>query len=567
MIIFIIKRNEKEELLKIKEVPFVISREKGDFTDVSLSENHLIVLGYNEKEVFLKANSKVVYNEKEIIGEFKLKEGESFKAGEIEFQLAKIEFVVSKEEILAKSQPTQFIDIEKTEVPYLKIISGSDAGKIIEIEKTGIIGRGEEADYKIDDQFVSRKQAKIYVFDDKYEIEDIGGKNPTLVNGKVITKITPLHSGDEILIGKTRILFVNPKEKPETEIYKSKGVPVYVYGILSLIFIIIIALGIWFFRVQQENRYNNLINSVSSTIPLVAQLELTESKVNALERAKNEILQAEKIKKNDQKINELKPIVEKHLSAWKDVQKAETEIKNENYLSALSYLENAIKILQEDRYVNSLYDKVLITTLIQQNYSEAKTLFEQGKVKEALDVLNLALSRVPDHPQLLELRNIILTSQRKKTTPKEIETKLATLKEIKPKVEKKEEKTKVEEQKTSLESKIKVEVPNISLIDLEKTIVPEISLEITLDETKNLINAYEKEHNLDKTIRIATSILQNDPNNVKAKYYLRLAQKEKQAIAYERQGKKQEAIAIWEEILKLDPGNSWAKQALSRLGK
>ncbi|MCX7947611.1 MAG: FHA domain-containing protein [candidate division WOR-3 bacterium] len=567
MIIFIIKRNEKEELLKIKEVPFVISREKGDFTDVSLSENHLIVLGYNEKEVFLKANSKVVYNEKEIIGEFKLKEGESFKAGEIEFQLAKIEFVVSKEEILAKSQPTQFIDIEKTEVPYLKIISGSDAGKIIEIEKTGIIGRGEEADYKIDDQFVSRKQAKIYVFDDKYEIEDIGGKNPTLVNGKVITKITPLHSGDEILIGKTRILFVNPKEKPETEIYKSKGVPVYVYGILSLIFIIIIALGIWFFRVQQENRYNNLINSVSSTIPLVAQLELTESKVNALERAKNEILQAEKIKKNDQKINELKPIVEKHLSAWKDVQKAETEIKNENYLSALSYLENAIKILQEDRYVNSLYDKVLITTLIQQNYSEAKTLFEQGKVKEALDVLNLALSRVPDHPQLLELRNIILTSQRKKTTPKEIETKLATLKEIKPKVEKKEEKTKVEEQKTSLESKIKVEVPNISSIDLEKTIVPEISLEITLDETKNLINAYEKEHNLDKTIRIATSILQNDPNNVKAKYYLRLAQKEKQAIAYERQGKKQEAIAIWEEILKLDPGNSWAKQALSRLGK
>lgn len=468
MVIFIVKRNGKEELLKIKEVPFTISKEKGDFTDVSLNENHIIVLGYNEKQVFLKANSKVVYNDREIVGELKISNGESFKAGEIEFHLAKIEFVASSEDILIKSQPTQFIDIEKTEVPYLKIISGVDAGKIIEIEKTGIIGRGEEADYRIDDQFVSRKQAKIYVFDDKYEIEDIGGKNPTLVNGKVITKITPLHSGDEILIGKTRILFVNPKEKTETEIYKSRGIPVYVYGILSLIFIILIALGIWFFRAQQESRYNNLINSVSATIPLIAQFEQTESKVNALERAKNEILQAEKIKKNDQKINELKPIVEKLLNAWKDVQKAETDIRNEDYLSALTNLENAIKILQEDRYVNSLYDQVLMTTLIQQNYSEAKALFEQGKLKEALDVLNLTLSRVPDHPQLLELKNIILTSQKKKTEPKEIQTKLASLKEIKPKAEKKEEKPKVEEKKTSLEFRLKLKFPILVQSTLKK---------------------------------------------------------------------------------------------------
>ncbi len=562
MVIFIIRKGEKEELLKIKQVPYTFSKEKGDFLDSNLNENHFTIMGYSDKEVFIRANSKVIYKDKEIIGDFKIRENETFIANGIEITLAKIDIGVQAEDI-SRSQPTQFIDIEEAEVPYLKILSGPDAGKIIEIDKTGIIGRGEEADYKIDDQYVSRKQAKIYVFDDKYEIEDIGGKNPTLLNGKVLTKIMPLHSGDEIQIGKTRILFVNPKEKPESEIYKSKGIPAYVYGILAFIIIILIGFGIWFYNAQQENKFNNLISSASSTIPIISQLETTEKKISALERAKNEIIQAEKIKKNDQRISDLKPLIEKLLNAWKDVKKAEESINNGDYFSALNSIENAIKVLENDKYVNSLYDQILIATVVQQNYAEAKALFENGKINEALEVLNLALNRAPDHPQLLELKKIILDAQRRKTTQSEIQQKLASLKDVKPKEEKKEEVAQKPKEQKSLESTIKIDVPRINL----ETAQPEINLDITLDETKNLVNAYEKEHNLDKTIRIATSILQNDPNNVKAKYYLRLAQKEKQALAYEKQGKKAEAISIWEEILKLDPSNTWAKQALLRLGK
>jgi len=562
MVIFIIRKGEKEELLKIKQVPYTFSKEKGDFLDSNLNENHFTIMGYNDKEVFIRANSKVIYKDKEIIGDFKIKENETFIANGIEITLAKIDIGVQVDDI-SRSQPTQFIDIEEAEIPYLKILSGPDAGKIIEIDKTGIIGRGEEADYKIDDQYVSRKQAKIYVFDDKYEIEDIGGKNPTLLNGKVLTKITPLHSGDEIQIGKTRILFVNPKEKPESEIYKSKGIPVYVYGILAFIILILIGFGIWFYNAQQENKFNNLISSASSTIPIISQLETTEKKIKALERAKDEIIQAEKIKKNDQRILDLKPLIEKLLNAWKDVKLAEENINNGDYFSALNSIENAVKVLENDKYVNSLYDQILIATVVQQNYAEAKALFENGKVNEALEVLNLALNRAPDHPQLLELKKIILDAQRRKTTQSEIQQKLASLKDVKPKEEKKEEVVQKSKEQKSLESTIKIDVPKINL----ETTQPEINLDITLDETKNLVNAYEKEHNLDKTIRIATSILQNDPNNVKAKYYLRLAQKEKQALAYEKQGKKAEAISIWEEILKLDPSNNWARQALSRLGK
>ncbi|MEO0202965.1 MAG: FHA domain-containing protein [candidate division WOR-3 bacterium] len=569
MIIFIIRRLNKEEILKIKRVPFTFSNEDGDFTDSSLSKNHFSILGYNDREVFIRANSKVIYKDRELIGDFNLRENEYFIAGELEIKLAKIEIDIKVDEDVSKSQPTQFIDIEEAEIAYLKILSGQDAGKIIEIERTGIIGRGDDADYRIDDQYVSRKQAKIYVFDDKYEIEDIGGKNPTLLNGKVITKITPLHSGDEIQVGKTRILFVNPKEKPETEIYKSKGVPIYVYGFLLVMIVIIIGIGIWFYNTQRENKYNALISSASSTISIVSQFEATDQKISALERAKNEITEAEKIKKNDLRISEIKPLIEKLLNAWKNVKDAEESIKNEDYLSALSSLENAIKVLENDKYVNNLYDQVLITTLVQQNYSEAKALFERGKIKEALEILNLALNKTPDHPQLLELRKIILDSQKKKPTASEVQTKLASLREVKPKEVKKETKEITEKPKaevTSLEPSLKVEVPNLSTINLEVA-QPQINLDITLDETKNLINAYEKEHNLDKTIRIATSILQNDPNNVKAKYYLRLAQKEKQALAYEKQGKKNEAISVWEEILKLDPSNKWAREALSRLGK
>ncbi len=562
MVIFIIRKGEKEELLKIKQVPYTFSKEKGDFLDSNLNENHFTIMGYNNKEVFIRANSKVIYKDKEIIGDFKIRENETFVANGIEITLAKIDIGVQVDDI-SKSQPTQFIDIEEAEVPYLKILSGPDAGKIIEIDKTGIIGRGDEADYRIDDQYVSRKQAKIYVFDDRYEIEDIGGKNPTLLNGKVLTKIMPLHSGDEIQIGKTRILFVNPKEKPESEIYRSKGIPVYVYGILGVIIIALIGFGIWFYNAQQENKFNNLISSASSTIPIISQLETTEKKINALERARNEIIQAEKIKKNDQRILDLKPLIEKLLNAWKDVKTAEDKINNGDYFSALNSIENAIKVLENDKYVNSLYDQILIATVVQQNYAEAKALFENGKINEALEVLNLALNRAPDHPQLLELKKIILDAQKKRTTKSEIQRKLASLKEVKPKEEKKEEIAEKPKEQKTLEPTIKIDVPKINL----EIIQPEINLDITLDETKNLVNAYEKEHNLDKTIRIATSILQNDPNNVKAKYYLRLAQKEKQALAYEKQGKKAEAISIWEEILKLDPSNIWAKQALSRLGK
>jgi tetratricopeptide (TPR) repeat protein len=562
MVIFIIRKGEKEELLKIKQVPYTFSKEKGDFLDSNLNENHFTIMGYNNKEVFIRANSKVIYKDKEIIGDFKIRENETFVANGIEITLAKIDIGVQVDD-MSKSQPTQFIDIEEAEVPYLKILSGPDAGKIIEIDKTGIIGRGDEADYRIDDQYVSRKQAKIYVFDDRYEIEDIGGKNPTLLNGKVLTKIMPLHSGDEIQIGKTRILFVNPKEKPESEIYRSKGIPVYVYGILGVIIIALIGFGIWFYNAQQENKFNNLISSASSTIPIISQLETTEKKINALERARNEIIQAEKIKKNDQRILDLKPLIEKLLNAWKDVKTAEDKINNGDYFSALNSIENAIKVLENERYVNSLYDQILIATVVQQNYAEAKALFESGKVNEALEVLNLALNRAPDHPQLLELKKIILDTQKKRTTKSEIQQKLASLKEVKPKEEKKEEIAEKPKEQKTLEPTIKIDVPKINL----ETTQPEINLDITLDETKNLVNAYEKEHNLDKTIRIATSILQNDPNNVKAKYYLRLAQKEKQALAYEKQGKKAEAISIWEEILKLDPSNNWAKQALSRLGK
>jgi tetratricopeptide (TPR) repeat protein len=562
MVIFIIRKGEKEELLKIKQVPYTFSKEKGDFLDSNLNENHFTIMGYNNKEVFIRANSKVIYKDKEIIGDFKIRENETFVANGIEITLAKIDIGVQVDDI-SKSQPTQFIDIEEAEVPYLKILSGPDAGKIIEIDKTGIIGRGDEADYRIDDQYVSRKQAKIYVFDDRYEIEDIGGKNPTLLNGKVLTKIMPLHSGDEIQIGKTRILFVNPKEKPESEIYRSKGIPVYVYGILGVIIIALIGFGIWFYNAQQENKFNNLISSASSTIPIISQLETTEKKINALERARNEIIQAEKIKKNDQRILDLKPLIEKLLNAWKDVKTAEDKINSGDYFSALNSIENAIKVLENERYVNSLYDQILIATVVQQNYAEAKALFENGKINEALEVLNLALNRAPDHPQLLELKKIILDAQKKRTTKSEIQQKLASLKEVKPKEEKKEEIAEKPKEQKTLEPTIKIDVPKINL----ETTQPEINLDITLDETKNLVNAYEKEHNLDKTIRIATSILQNDPNNVKAKYYLRLAQKEKQALAYEKQGKKAEAISVWEEILKLDPSNIWAKQALSRLGK
>lgn len=69
------------------------------------------------------------------------------------------------------------------------------------------IGRTDENDIIIKNLGVSRKHAQITKENDEYFIEDMGSRNGTILNDKVISSKTKLSDQDKISIGKHQLLF------------------------------------------------------------------------------------------------------------------------------------------------------------------------------------------------------------------------------------------------------------------------------------------------------------------------------------------------------------------------
>jgi pSer/pThr/pTyr-binding forkhead associated (FHA) protein len=90
--------------------------------------------------------------------------------------------------------------------PELVFLSGGAVTKKSIDRKTFSLGRGQENDVMIPDIKASREHAVIRESNGQFLLEDLNSRNGTLVNNKPVTKVV-LVDGDEINIGKTRILF------------------------------------------------------------------------------------------------------------------------------------------------------------------------------------------------------------------------------------------------------------------------------------------------------------------------------------------------------------------------
>lgn len=89
----------------------------------------------------------------------------------------------------------------------LVIRKGPDAGMRFVIDRDLIvIGRHPESDIFLDDITVSRRHAEIRREEAAFSLLDTGSLNGTYLNRERI-EISPLSSGDEIQIGKFRLLF------------------------------------------------------------------------------------------------------------------------------------------------------------------------------------------------------------------------------------------------------------------------------------------------------------------------------------------------------------------------
>lgn len=74
------------------------------------------------------------------------------------------------------------------------------------------IGRHPEADVFLNDITVSRRHAEIHREGNEYLVSDLGSLNGTYLNRKR-AESSPLHNGDEVQVGKFRLLFLQKEEE------------------------------------------------------------------------------------------------------------------------------------------------------------------------------------------------------------------------------------------------------------------------------------------------------------------------------------------------------------------
>jgi FHA domain len=100
--------------------------------------------------------------------------------------------------------------MQDSAIPILVVQEGQLAGKRWPLNKMEfIIGRGEDCDIVLPDRQVSRHHFRVVRDDDGYNVEDLGSKNGTYVNGAPVRASVQLQDGDEIQVAlSVRLLFV-----------------------------------------------------------------------------------------------------------------------------------------------------------------------------------------------------------------------------------------------------------------------------------------------------------------------------------------------------------------------
>ncbi len=90
---------------------------------------------------------------------------------------------------------------KKTDIPFLIAQSGPVSGQRWALNRPeSVIGRDADCDIVIPDRQVSRRHARLHRVDNGFEVEDLGSKNGTHVNGAPLTAPHRLQDGDLIQV-------------------------------------------------------------------------------------------------------------------------------------------------------------------------------------------------------------------------------------------------------------------------------------------------------------------------------------------------------------------------------
>jgi pSer/pThr/pTyr-binding forkhead associated (FHA) protein len=84
------------------------------------------------------------------------------------------------------------------------IVEGGNKGEVVSLDKAPLlIGRGNDAAIRLDDDYVSTRHARIGASGDQWYVEDLGSTNGTYVGNARISQPTAIALGTQIRIGKS----------------------------------------------------------------------------------------------------------------------------------------------------------------------------------------------------------------------------------------------------------------------------------------------------------------------------------------------------------------------------
>jgi tetratricopeptide (TPR) repeat protein len=558
----------REKLITINKFPFVIGGSvRSDLFVIGLPPEYAVIDKKGEAVVLKASGHGISVGDLKDVKEIELAPGmEIDVAGKLKV------YILEAPQITSSSQPTQFLEAE--EPPYFKIISGPGAGSVIEIFSSGILGREEGIEYPVQDPHTSRKHLMIYFLGDTVEVENLSQTNPTILNGKILKERTRLKSGDILKVGRMTLLFVNPSEKPETELMVRKPNTALIVGISAVLLLLIAGTTTFLYLNQRKNEAQSSLSLAISTFATAENEQDPEKILKNYSLVKD---YAQKALNLDKSLSQAKEFVSKAdslLNAWRNVVDALKLVKEGKFDEAMENLDRVRPILGDRLIFNQIYAPLANRLSAIQNVEIAKALIQKGDYKRALLLIESALEGDPENEQLLALKGTVenlMSSQR--PAKAEVVRRIFERKVEEVKVKREEEK-KVEglgtattsiqiQQAPKLSSEVSINLPKVEVSLGE--VKPTINLNTgTLDKKTQMIEAY-KRGDLTTTLRLATDILSENPQDYTAKRYQQLAQLENKAISYEKAGDKQKALETWQMVLNYDKGNPRALNAISRL--
>ena len=107
----------------------------------------------------------------------------------------------SRQERRARSKPAK---PRRGAPTHVVIVEGGNQGESASLEDAPLlIGRGNDAAIRLDDDYASTRHARIASSGDQWYVEDLGSTNGTYVGSSRISQATALQLGTQVRIGKT----------------------------------------------------------------------------------------------------------------------------------------------------------------------------------------------------------------------------------------------------------------------------------------------------------------------------------------------------------------------------